>query len=433
MVEVRAARPALRGAVGASMAGKAAELVTLVLLATVVPRVLGPDEYGRFAVPLTIVTLGTLALSLGGPTVLARFVPLAAEGARVATARAIGRRLLQGRAWQLLAVAAVAAVAVLVAPGSFPPGATAAVVAALALSVAATIAVAVPMGLGRPGPWVTRWPLQNAVLIAAVLVAGPYPAIVASCLAAAAYGLWAVLPVWRSPEPPVPVPPGAMRFGAHQAAGAAMAQAVQRGGVLAVAVLGGTAAGGATAEAQAGFAALALGLAAGATAAILQAFTVSLPHLAGAVDGTGEAALRRLVRRLVAAVVPLALVGVVLAEPLVPAVFGDDYDGAVGAFGPAVGLVVLAPLASGLVQVAALRLRPEVVLASGAAGLAAFLVAAIALVPGHGATGATAAALVGVAAGAATTLRLLPGAVDGWAAAGSFGGAAAAVALGVLV
>ena len=33
------------------MAGKAAELVTLALLATVVPRVLGPDEYGRFAVP----------------------------------------------------------------------------------------------------------------------------------------------------------------------------------------------------------------------------------------------------------------------------------------------------------------------------------------------------------------------------------------------
>ena len=64
-------RSGLRRAVGASMAGKAAELVTLALLATVVPRALGPHDYGRFAVPLTIVTLGTLALSLGGPTVLA--------------------------------------------------------------------------------------------------------------------------------------------------------------------------------------------------------------------------------------------------------------------------------------------------------------------------------------------------------------------------
>jgi O-antigen/teichoic acid export membrane protein len=405
------------------MAGKAAELVTLVLLATVVPRVLGPDEYGRFAVPLTIVTLGTLALSLGGPTVLARFVPLAPEGARVATARAIGARLAQGRAWQLLATAAAAAIASLVAPDGSPAGATAAVVVSLGLSVAATIAVAVPMGLGRPGPWVTRWPLQNAVLIAVVLVAGPFVAIAVSCAAAAAYGLWAVLPTWRTTEPSVEVPEGAMRFGTQQAAGAAMSQVAQRGGVVAVAVLGAS-------SAETGFAALALGIAAGATAAILQAFTVSLPHLADA--ETGEPALRRLVRLLLLVVLPLAAVGALVVGDLVPVVFGDEFEGSVDAFGPALGLVVLAPLASGLVQVAALRMRPGVVLASGVAALAGFLLVALAAVPSWDAVGATGAALVGVAAGAVTSLVLLPGAAEGWVAALSLAGAAGVTALAVL-
>ena len=428
------ARSDLRGAVGASMAGKAAELVTLVLLATVVPRVLGPDEYGRFAVPLTIVTLGTLALSLGGPTVLARFVPLAPEGARVATARAIGVRLAQGRTWQLLATAVAASLASLVVPHSFPPGATAAVVVALGLSVAATIAVAVPMGLGRPGPWVTRWPLQNAVLIAAVLLVGPHAAIGLSCAAAAAYGLWAVLPVWRSTEPPVDVPEGAMRFGSQQAAGAAMSQVAQRGGVVAVAVLGTAASGAAGGDAEIGFAALALGIAAGATAAILQAFTVSLPHLAGSGTGDdGEARLRVLVRLLLLVVLPLAVLGALLVEPFVPVVFGDEFEGAVDAFGPALGLVVLAPLASGLVQVAALRLRPQVVLASGAAALVGFLVVALAAVPEWGASGATAAALAGVAAGAVTSLALLPGASDRLTIVATFLGAAGVVGLAAWV
>lgn len=423
MVEVRSD---LRSAVGASMAGKAAELVTLVLLATVVPRVLGPDEYGRFAVPLTVVTLGTLALSLGGPTVLARFVPLAPVGRRVATARAIGLRLAAGRAWQLVLTAVFAAGLALGLPESFPPGPTVAVVAALGLSVGATIAVAVPMGLGRPGPWVTRWPLQNAVLIAAVLVDGPYAAIVLSCLAAAAYGLWAVWPTLTTREPAAEVPEGAMRFGTQQAAGAAMSQVAQRGGVVAVAVLST----GAAVDAETGYAALALGIAAGATAAILQAFTVSLPHLADA--ETGEPALRRLVHLLVLLVIPVAAVGALLVEPVVTVVFGEDFEGAVDAFAPALGLVVLAPLASGLVQFAALRMRPEVVLLSGAASLFTFLLVAGALVPTSGAVGATSAALAGVAVGAAASLRLLPGSADLWSVVASFLGAAGVTAIAAI-
>jgi O-antigen/teichoic acid export membrane protein len=57
----------LRSVVGISIAGKAAELVTLVALAVLVPRVLGPADFGWFSVALTVVTIASVAMMLGGP------------------------------------------------------------------------------------------------------------------------------------------------------------------------------------------------------------------------------------------------------------------------------------------------------------------------------------------------------------------------------
>ena len=102
--------PRLRAAVAGSLVAKTLEVATLVLLATLVPRALGPADFGRFSVLLTIVTLGSLALTLGGPTLMARFVPAAPPHERVALARAIGARLTRGRAAQLLAIALAAIV-----------------------------------------------------------------------------------------------------------------------------------------------------------------------------------------------------------------------------------------------------------------------------------------------------------------------------------
>ncbi len=76
-----------RGPVVASLAGKVAEAVTLLLLARVVPRVLGPADYGRFAVALTVVAIGAVAMTLGGATLLARYVPTAARETADSTAR----------------------------------------------------------------------------------------------------------------------------------------------------------------------------------------------------------------------------------------------------------------------------------------------------------------------------------------------------------
>lgn len=442
MATLPAAAPAparLRGPVVTSLLGKGVELGTLVLLATVVPRALGPADYGRFALPLTVVTVASLALTLGGPTLVTRFVPAAPPAERPALARALAARLARGRGAQLAAIAGVAAALVAVAPDRFPPLATALVVVALALNVLATVLLLVPLGLGRTAPWSARYPVQNLVLVAAVLwlhrahgTTGALAAITVAALAGCALALATAGPdlARGDGDARTTIPAGALRFGALQAAGAALVQFTHRGGVLVAAALGAS-------DAETGFAALAIGIALGASYAVLQTFTVSLPHLAAAegtapADPLAEAALRRLAGGLLAILVPAALLAALVLDAAAPAAFGPGYEAAVPAFGPALAVVVLAPLHALAVQVAALRLRPGTALAGGAVSAAVFLIVALAAVPAWGAAGATAAALAGVAAGCALSVRLLPGAAGPAVVAASFLGSAGVLAVAVL-
>jgi O-antigen/teichoic acid export membrane protein len=418
----------LRGAVAGSVAAKAVELATLVALATVVPRTLGPSDYGRYSVLLTVVTLGSLALTLGGPTLMARFVPAAPVAERVGLARAIGARLARGRAVQLAVLAVTAAVLIVADADHFPPAQTAMVFVALALNVATSLALQVALGLGRTGPWATRFPLQNTVLIVATLVLYPIAgvdgatvAILVSAAVGAGYAAFVVRPLLSGAEPRVAVPAGAVRFGALQAAAAALVQFAQRGGVLAVALLAGS-------TRQTGFAALAIGIALGVTYAVLQTFTVALPHVADedAVDTrTGEARLRRLAELAVAVAVPATLVVAAFLDVLVPACFGEQYRGATSAFGPALAMVVLAPIAALAVQVSALRLRPDVALVAAVVTAGTFVVVSLLAVPAFGAVGGTGAALAGCAAGAGTAVARLRGSASVRLTAASFAGAAA--------
>lgn len=461
----------LRSTVLISLAGKVAELATLVALAVLVPRALSPADFGRFSVALTVVTIASVAMMLGGPTLMARYVPAAAPAQRAALARALTARLARGRAAQLAGLAAVAAVLVAVDPSAFPADLTALVLASLGLSVAATLILQIGLGLGRTAAWSARYALQNAVLVVAVLVLYPVGGLTAavggialSCAVALALGALSAGPALRGPVAAVSPPAGAIRFAVLQAAGGALVQVAHRGGVVAVALLAGSAV-------QTGHAALALGVALAATYAVAQAFTMSLPRLVeGAAararadgDGTpvgaapagrgsrpaqvsredtqagrlgaqaGEAALRRLATAALALLVPGALVGVLLLEGTVAAVFGHGYAGAVDAFIPALAMVVLAPVNALALQAAALRLCPEATLRSAVAGAVSFVLVALAAVPAWGAAGGTAAALAGAAAAALTSIRLLPGAVGGRLGAASLGGAAAVLVLALAV
>ncbi|MDZ7676205.1 MAG: hypothetical protein U5K30_14200 [Acidimicrobiales bacterium] len=428
----------MRRSVSASIAGKAAEILTLALLATVVPRVLGPADYGRFSVPLTIVTLGSLAMTLGGPTLMARYVPAAPAGERVALATAIGARLAVGRSAQLGGLAVLGAGLVAWNADAFPPVDTGLVFLALALNVGATLALQVGLGLGRTVAWSIRYPIQNAALIATVLLlhesAGSTGGVVAIAIAGAAGAAFAaavVVPIVRPPSPRVPVPDGAIRFGVHQAAGAALMQFCHRGGVLVVAILG-------TSATETGYVALATGIALGATYAVLQMFTVSLTHLS-ATDGTpgepvagAESVLRRLAWMVWAVLAVGGLAGAVVIDEVIPVLFGDGYEDAAAAFGPAFGLLVLAPLYSLTVQSAALRYRPEAATASGVAAVVVFLTVSAATVPAWGAEGGTSAALAGAAAGGLVGMRMLPGAVGTRLGGASYAAAAVVAIVAVL-
>lgn len=165
--------PSLRGTIAASVVGKTVEMATLILLATVVPRALGPSDYGRFAVALTIVTLGSLALTLGGPALVTRYVPEAPLHEQVPLARALGVRLARDAGVQVCILGGIAASVVVAFGIGVPWPEAVAASTGLILNVGATIALLVALGLGRAAAWSARYPIQNVVLIALVLTLHP--------------------------------------------------------------------------------------------------------------------------------------------------------------------------------------------------------------------------------------------------------------------
>lgn len=424
-----------RSPVATSYAAKAVELVGLVALATVVPRLLGPTGYGDFALATAVVALGSLTMSLGGPTLMARFVPASAPADRAAVARALGERLGLWRALQIVVVVGAGAVLIAVDPGTFPPLLTALVITALALDVAATLLFQIALGLGRATAWSFRFPIQNALLIAGALLlgtlAGSRGAVAAVTVASAGalvMGASVVARPLRRAARGAALPSGAMRFGVFHVLGGLFLHFHHRGGVIAVALLAGS-------SVETGFAGLAIGISLTAMYAVTQGFVVQLPRLAeqaGADLGGAEAAGRRLARLTLLGLVPLGLLGALLVDPLLPVVLGEGFAGAAASFGPALAMLPLAPLTALSSQAAALRLRPELRLATTAAGALAFALVAVVTIPAWGATGATAALLAGAVATVLVARAVLPGVLSASVLAAGLGGAAAVLALSVL-
>ena len=102
-------------------------------------------------------------------------VPAAPIEERVALARAIGLRLSRGRAVQVAVLAFGVLAVALWDPNIVTPLDAALIFTAFALNVATSLALQVALGLGRTVPWSLRYPVQNAVLIVAVLVLFPPP------------------------------------------------------------------------------------------------------------------------------------------------------------------------------------------------------------------------------------------------------------------
>ena len=399
-----------RRALAGSAAGKALEALTLAGLVLLVPRALGPADYGGFAVALAVATGIATATGIGGPALFARVLaPLDASGRRD-VARALALRVGRTRLLLLIALAAAAAVAGLLAPGDVGALPVALVAAAALLGAAASLLSQLALGLDRTAAWSLRYPLENGVIVATALLLypasgldGAIAAIALGGAAALALGIASTWPALRDAHGGAALPAGALRFGRLQAAGGVLTQTIHRGAAPACALAGA----GAVAI---GHAAIAAGAALAITYAVLQTLLVALPGAmrADAHDrADAEAILRRTAALCAAVVVPVCALIALAAEPLLAAALGEGFAGAADALRIALAAAALAPLWALANQLAALRNRPGASRAGAAAGAAAFTLIALVTVPSHGAAGAAGAMLAGVAASTAATFAAL--------------------------
>lgn len=399
-------------ALAGSAAGKGVEALTLVALVLLVPRALGPGDYGGFSVALAVATGIATATGIGGPALFARVLAPLDGARRDDVALALALRVGRTRALMLAGLAALAIAGVLLAPGEVRPLHVALVAAAAVLGASATLLSQLSLGLERTAAWSLRYPLENGVIVVAALAL--YPSIgLDGAIAAVALGACAALalalagagPGLRGAGRGAALPPGALRFARLQAAGGTLTQAVHRGAAPVCALAGA----GAVAT---GHAAIAAGAALAITYAVLQTMLVALPGAARAHARdpvAAEAVLRRTALWCAAVALPVCVVVALTAEPLLGSALGEDFRAAAGALRIALAAAALAPLWALANQLATVRERPEAVLAGAAVGATAFAFVALAAVPQSGASGAATAMLAGVAATTAATFAALPG------------------------
>jgi O-antigen/teichoic acid export membrane protein len=426
--------PFLPTAVGSTIWGKALELSAQVLLVAAVPRVLGPADYGVFALAFTVVSVSSLSMALGGPTLMSRFIPTVSPGEREAVARALLVRLAHWRGAFLSVLLICAIVLAAVAPATFPPEIVLLAAAALVLDVGATLTFQCALALQRTTAWSFRFGVQNAITVATALAgyeaAGVEGAVAGLAIASGAVFAWGSFLVLRPllrARSGAELPPGALRFGAVHAVGNLFEQITHRGAVVAVAILAGS-------SVETGFTALAVGIAMAGAYVIWQLFTAQLPGLVAALRdepdaSRAERSLRDLGGISLGAAFAMAAVGICLTPVVAPVVFGDQFEDAVPAMAIALAILPLAPLSALSTQTAALRLLPARRARATGAGMLAFATTAVLAVPHWEATGGALALLAGVAVSVSVSRLMFPEVIDRRLLAAGLSGSALLLAL----
>lgn len=431
---LRERAPIHRTALGSTLWGKALELSTQILLVAAVPRVLGPADYGVFALALTVVTVSSVSMALGGPTLMSRFIPAVPPGQRDAVARALVVRLARWRALLLGAMVICSITLAAAAPSTFPPVIVFLAATALVLDVGATLGFQAMLALGLTTAWSFRFGVQNGIIVAAALagygIADVEGAVAGLVIASGAMLAWSAIlvgrPLVRAPSG-APLPAGALRFGAVHAVGNLFGQLTNRGAVVAVAILAGS-------SVETGYAALAIGIAMAAMHVIWQLFTVQLPGLVAATldepdASLAERSLRHLGAVSLAGAFALAVAGVCLIPLVVPIVFGNKFEGAEPAAVIALAMLPFAPLSAIATQAAALRLRPGLRVCATGAGMLAFTVTAVLAIPHWEATGGAVALLIGTAVSVVVSKLVFPEVIGRRLLTGALSGSALLLAL----
>jgi O-antigen/teichoic acid export membrane protein len=417
----------------AAVRGKALEFITQVLLVTIVPRLLGPAEFGRMTVALTVVTLSGVAISLGAPSAFSRFVPAESESRQAGLARAMTAQLLPIRAVQLAIAALMGVVLVYVGP-RFAALDVGLVFIAISAEVGAVLAAQIALGLGATWIWSFRISARNVAMLLLVPILAPLSGGVISSVALASlaglvFAATQVLPLVRHAERGIEVPAGTLQFGRIFGLGMLLSQVTWRGPVLAASLLG-------LAADDVGFAGLASSIGMAAIFAVRELFTVSLPEFVTSWNNDQletDRRLRQLAGRVQWALAACAVIGVVTLERLLPLVVGERFAPAVPPMIPVLAMLPLLPLPAMGVQGASLRLRPGLSVAIDAWSLVAFAAAALVLVPQWGAIGASEALLIAMLAATVLSARAIPTVVSLRLVLSGVSGAAAVLGLAALV
>ena len=154
------------------MVWKMIEYVGLVLFTVIVPRAMGPDLYGRFAVLLSCVALFTMASGLGGLAIFGRFIPeYRAQGEKLKT-QILFTQLFIAR---VLVAGLLGMAFILIFPMILPevsPTVLAAGAGVLFLSAIATTCYHLFYGLNALGRWLSRESLTRFILIILLFMFG---------------------------------------------------------------------------------------------------------------------------------------------------------------------------------------------------------------------------------------------------------------------
>jgi O-antigen/teichoic acid export membrane protein len=381
-----------------TLAAKSAELATQAALLLLVPRALGPDAYGGFAVAFGAVSVLSLGLGLGASIAAVRYLPAVAGEERLARTRAVAVSVGRSRVRVLGALTAAALVAgplVL----DVPVGVTLAVCAAAWSSVGSSIASELALGLGRHRVWNARFPLENGLVVAGAPAGhallggdGAIYGMALGCVLAFAMLAPRAMAGLRGTPAGDPLPPEAVGYARLQTATVILGTVVMRGAPLAMPLLGAS-------SVQTGYAAVATGVGAAGAGTIIGLMMVQLPRLVQIREESRERAehdgafsARVALAIALAAALPAAL----LATPLLELALGSEFAGARGAFELALPAIPLGAAYAFASVAASLRLRPAGLTQAWGLGVAAFVVVAAATIPSLDAEGASLAMTAGM-------------------------------------
>ncbi len=396
---------------------KVAQIAGTTVTIALIPRLFGPEDYGRFAFVLSLSFLGQILGDFGTLDVMGKFVPaMSAIKARQFYMRHLAFKLLVGLACGIASTGAA-----LLLGNWMTPGWAALVGAGVFVHLVAWVPFHFSLGLGRVGIWMAEQAWRQWVLLGLLLIflpafgfGGALLALLLMELLFCLGGLWAARAHWHWPEfrfdrrflaPYV-------RFGFGFFLANLTTVALYRSGPLLVESLTGD-------SAQTGYLNLALGLFLLAYITAGQFAQSLIPSLSNFLNQGDSAAVRRWLNNFVYAGWIFGWVGVVLvwvaARGLTPLVFGADFAPAAACFKwISLGIPLAVLLWAGNV-VATVTGRGRTKFGASLVALVLFIVVTFLLVPAWGAAGASMALVLAVASNVtALLIALRPDFAPNW-------------------